>query len=596
MIKKEEIQDSLVWSTERINSLMELIDDGKEIKHTPFWDGKSDFRAANIVFEYTSEELEEITKCKNDAIYFSKYCRVMTDDGIQNIELRDYQYDIIKDFTDPKNRFNILKSARQVGKTICTGISLTHYLLFNTDKNLMILSNTGSTTTEILDKIKVIIQNLPWFLKPGIVKNDVMTMKYDNGCRLFGRNTTKAAGVSFTIHFLYVDEFAHIHPSFLESLWRSVFPTLSSSKISRCIITSTPNGMNKFYDIFIGALEGRNEFNAMQVDWWQIPGRDEEWKKKEIANMGSEEDFNQEHGGQFIASSKLLLDAKTLAATKPNIVEYQWQELPDLDDLGLDYPDLKWHPKFNFDNIKSTDRFVMTIDTAGGGGGKADFSVINIFKVIPMPLLLMDKIIAFTDEGDFFSLLQIGVYRCNTADIEVFTAIIEVLLYQIFGSEEVKIVLEMDFKGNIVYEKMSNHKDFFEDIFVHTKHSENARVEKPGIKLNQKNKLEYCMEMRRFVRSGRIIPNEKMTFDELLSFGINSKGSYSSQIGHDDLVMPIINMTTLFKSGQYAEMVGEVYDTLDDKYKNKIAEKIKAGNIGESEDDLDMNFLRSIMM
>lgn len=591
MIDMKAANDALVWTTERVNELFRQIEEGKEPKHTPFWDGKPEWRAANIVFEYTAEEQSELEKCAADVVYFANnYCFAMTDDGVKKITLRDYQVDVLRDMQE--NRFVVFKSARQIGKTISTGIFLAWYLLFNVDRNLMVLANVGSTTTEIIDKVKVILSNLPFFIKPGVVKNDVMTMKFDNGCRLFGRNTTKTAAIGFTVHFLYCDEFAHIHHNFIEPFWRSIYPTLSSSKISRCVITSTPNGQNKFYDIFVGAVEKQNEFKAIQVDWWQVPGRDEAWKKQEIANLGSEEDFNQEYGGQFLSSSKLLLDSRTLKGIKPE--EYRWLEIEYLDDLGIDYSDLKFHPKFKFDNIKETDRFVFVIDTAGGGGG--DYSVVNIFKIVPMSLQAIEAMQTFGDEGDFFSLLQIGLFRSNRIQVEDLVPIIEVLLYKVFGHEVTKIVLEMDFKGNVIWERMLRHNSFYEDIFVHTKHQENSHRKRPGIKLNPKNKLQYCLDMRRLVKSGRIVPTEKVTYAELLAFGINKRGSYSSQIGHDDCAMTLVNSTTFFRSDQFYEFVGDVYDSLEDKYKEAILAKM---NMGSASDDaqagLDMDFLKSVM-
>lgn len=591
---KDNLQDSLIWTTERVNLLITLIDDGKEMKETPFWEGKPEWRNANIVFEYTTEEVEEIKKCANDIIYFAnKYCFTMTDEGVQNITLRDYQEDILTEYQN--NRFVALLSARQIGKTICSNIFLVWYLIFNFDKNLMILSNTGATTIEIIDKVKVILSHLPFFLKPGIIVNNQMTIKTDNGCRLFGRNTTKSASIGYTIHACFLDEFAYIHPNFIHDFWKSIFPTLSSSSISRCIITSTPNGMNKFYDIYTGALEGKNEFKALRVDYWQIPGRDEAWKQKQIANLGSEEAFNQEFGNQFISSSNMLLDAKSLTQAKSLVTEYVWREISDLGDLELNYDGLKWHPKFQFENIKPTDKFVFSIDTAGGGGGNADYSVINIFKLIPTPISLIEKQASFTDEADFFSLLQVGLFRSNTVDIDTLVSIVETLLYNIFTSDNTRIVLELDFKGNLVLDRMSKHKDFFEDIFIHTKHSENARLPKPGLKLNPKNKLQLCMEMRRNVRNGKIIANEKTTYNELAAFGINKKGSYSSQIGHDDCAMSMVNMCSFFTSTQYLEMVEDIYDSIDERYKSIISAKINAGDSSKSADDLDMNFLKDLM-
>ena len=448
MIDNKKIQEEgLKWTSERVQTLMEQMDAGVEPKETPFWDGKIEWRAANIVFEYTAEELAELEKCARDVIYFANnYAFAMTDEGIQNIKLRDYQEDILKDFQD--NRFIAFVSPRQVGKTISTGIFLCWYLLFNTDRNLMILSNTGATTIEIIDKVKVILSNLPFFMKPGIVVNNQMTMKFDNGCRLFGRNTTKTAAIGFTVHFLYCDEFAHIQANFLEPFWKSVYPTLSSSKISRCIITSTPNGQNKFHEIYSTALEGKNDFKAVRVDWWQVPGRDEDWRRREIANLGSVGAFNQEYGNQFISSSSLLLDSKTLSNVKATAEEYVWLEIEEFDDLGINYSDLKFHPKFEFENIKDDDSFVFTIDTSGGGGG--DYTILNIFKVVPLSLAAISSITSFTDESDFFGLLQIGLFRSNRTAVEDLVPIVEILLYKTFGQERTKIVLELDFKGNIL--------------------------------------------------------------------------------------------------------------------------------------------------
>lgn len=575
---------SLVWSTEKVNTLMEAVDDGVDLSKitNPFWDGNPEWRDKNIVFEYTEEEVEELKKCASDVIYFANtYCYAMTDEGVANIKLRDYQEDILKDFQD--NRFCVFLAPRQVGKTISTSIFLTWYLLFNTEKNLMILANNGGTTEELIDKVKNILMNLPFFLKPGMIKNNVMSMKIDNGCRLIGKTTTKTSGIGFTIHFLFMDEFAHIHANFIDPFYRAVYPTLSSSKISRIIITSTPNGQNKFFDIYQGAVDGDNEYHPIRVDWWQVPGRDEAWMNTEIANLGSVEDFNQEYGCQFLASDKLLLDGSTLSSMKKKQTEFRWIELDHLNDTQVDYEHLIWHPKFDFDNVSEKDQFVFSIDTANGGGG--DHSVINIFKVIPTPIPMIQKKLKYQDEGDFFSLMQVGLFRHNRQNIEELQVIIEALIFKVFNPEQVKVVLEMDFKGNLLYERISQHDEFWEELFIHTKHSQAAVRLKPGTKLNPKNKLEYCMELKRLVKSGRIITYEKQTFAELSAFGINAKGSYSSQSGHDDIAMTLVNLTVFFDSPQYYELVENIYDDLDPKYKDAIEEKLNSGG-----DDSDFDF------
>lgn len=241
-----------VWNAERVAECIRLIEEGRELPNgSPFHEGDPSFKAENIVYEYSEWEMQEIARCAADVVYFANnYCVAMTDYGIKKITLRPYQEKVLQDFQN--HRFNVFLASRQIGKTVTSAIFITWYLLFNVDKNVIVLANKGATAGEILDKIKSTIKGLPFFLKPGIVQNNVMTMRFDNGCRIMGQATTKTAAIGFTIHLAYMDEFAHIQPSFIEPFYRSVYPTISSSQISRVIITSTPNGKNKFWEIYQG--------------------------------------------------------------------------------------------------------------------------------------------------------------------------------------------------------------------------------------------------------------------------------------------------------------------------------------------------------
>ena len=68
-----------------------------------------------MAFEYTNQELTEIIKCKKDIIYFAeKYCKVKTKEGIKQIVLRDYQIEVLNNYT--KYKKNIFLAARQIGK------------------------------------------------------------------------------------------------------------------------------------------------------------------------------------------------------------------------------------------------------------------------------------------------------------------------------------------------------------------------------------------------------------------------------------------------------------------------------------------------
>jgi hypothetical protein len=574
--------DDNVWNSEKVDTILRKADEeGLDFKKipNPFFDANPEFKAPNIIWEYTPEELEEIRKCKNDAVYFSRYCQVMTDEGLAYIRLRDYQEDIIK--TYQQNRFSIFLAPRQIGKSITSAIFLVWYLLFNYDKNAMILANVGDTAEELMDKVKAIVRGLPFFLKPGMIVNNVMSMKFDNGCRAIAKTTTKTSAIGFTIHFLYMDEFAHIHPNFIESFFRSTYPTVSSSKVSRIIITSTPNGMNKFYDLYQDAVEGTNTFYPLRVDWWQIPGRDEEWRQKEIANLGSEELFNQEYGNQFLSSSSLLLDSKDLKKVKNSGYEYFWREVEALNDRELNYEYLTWHPKFDYDNpVGPGKRYVLSVDIASGN--KGDFTVVNFFKVIPLPKHVIESMQEndYQDETDFFGVLQIGILRDNTMKLDELKSFLEAMCLDYFGPDNVKLLVEMNFKGELLFEKLVSNEDFYEEIFIFTKQSENSRQMKPGIRYtNDKIKMKYCENLRTYIKRNRIFINDsKNTIPELLSFGMNNRGSYSGMGSHDDVAMTVVNLGALFESDEFSQLAGEVYDELENlSYKDLIESKLESG-------------------
>jgi hypothetical protein len=573
---KEEKVSNNFWSTAKVEKLMrDAEDNGVEYKDVdnPFHENEPELRRGNILFEYTDWELEEIKKCAADVVYFANsYCKVMTDDGIKQILLRDYQVQILRQYQ--ANRKNVFVSPRQSGKTITSSIFLLWYLLFNFEKNAMIMANIGDTAAELMDKIKVIMKGLPFFLKPGILIYNVMTMKFDNGCRIMAKTTTKTSSIGYTIHMLYMDEFAHINPNFINNFFKSVYPTISSSLISRVIITSTPNGMNKFWEIYKGAIDGENEFNPIRVEWWQVPGRDEEWKRKEIAALGSEEDFNQEYGCQFLSSSRLLLDSQTLRRLKSSEESFVFHELSSFEFSPLDYSNLIWHPKFDPTTIaeKENQKFYVVIDTAGGGGG--DYSVVNIFKVAPMPISVIKTKKFFEDESDFFCLLQVGIFRSNTIQIDELKVFLENLIVHVLGVENTRIVVEMDYKGEMLMDKLLDCEDFYDEMFVYTKHSEASSKLKPGVKLTVKNKEKYCYDLKVNTRAYKIIPSEKNTIHELTNFGMNNSGSFTSQIGKDDIAMTLVDLNCVFENGDFQETVSDLYDIIPEKFKKMIEERL----------------------
>jgi hypothetical protein len=278
--KKPTPDKQFIFNAENVVDVTAKINDGYAIKRfmNPWFSGEIGVRRAGCVYSMTEDEIQEYIKCKLDIHYFSeKYCKIKREDGtVGQMKLRDYQKDILDLYT--KNRFSILMASRQVGKTVSAAIAILHFVLFNNDKNVMIIANKGDTAVEIVDKIKSIYRLMPFFLQKGVKNWNQKSLIFENGCRIKTSARSKTPAIGFTIDFLYMDEFAHIPSNIIEPYYTAAFPTVSAISNSKIIITSTPNGMNMFYKLLAAAErpEGdklKNNYKAMRVYWWQVPNR-----------------------------------------------------------------------------------------------------------------------------------------------------------------------------------------------------------------------------------------------------------------------------------------------------------------------------------
>ena len=105
----------VVWSTASINAALSGLEKGRKLVANPFYENNTKILKGDLVFERTPEEIEEWKKCRDDVVYFAeKYCQLLTPQGIQHIELRDYQKEYLRHLE--KNRLSIFLSCRQSGK------------------------------------------------------------------------------------------------------------------------------------------------------------------------------------------------------------------------------------------------------------------------------------------------------------------------------------------------------------------------------------------------------------------------------------------------------------------------------------------------
>ena len=233
-------------------------------------------KRAYVAQEWSEEEVQEYVKCSQDIEYFiMKYVKIVSlDHGLIPFDLYEKQKNMVS--TIDKNRFSIIKTCRQAGKTTTTAAVILWHALFNSEYTVAILANKLSTAREILSRVQRAFEYLPKWLQQGIVSWNKTNVEFENGSVIIASSTASSAIRGYSINFLYLDEFAFVPRNIQDDFFTSVYPTIIAGTKTKIVITSTPNGFDLFYKIWIDSVEERNEYANFEMFWWDVPGRDEE--------------------------------------------------------------------------------------------------------------------------------------------------------------------------------------------------------------------------------------------------------------------------------------------------------------------------------
>jgi len=231
----------------------------------------------NVYYVLNNTEKIEWAKCYKDPIYFiEKYL---------NIKLRKYQIEWIKLYKEQNIIYNV---SRQTGiNSILSALNL-HSMIFN-NQNIILIPCKYNIGVEFINLIKKYYMLLPYFLKPNIKTWNNKSIEFTNSKICVFNNDTNL--VEYDI--LEYHDFA----------FNSNYPKFEVDN-NKLIITSTPNGKNYFYDLYKNSIlpEGhpdKNSFKSIQTYWYEVEGRDEQWRINEIKRLGSIDKFNREHNLEF---------------------------------------------------------------------------------------------------------------------------------------------------------------------------------------------------------------------------------------------------------------------------------------------------------
>jgi hypothetical protein len=497
-------------------------------------------------YEYTPQMVRDLKKCAQNLLYFAEnyFYIIDPDKGRVVIQLYKYQKDALRMLRD--NRYNILLTSRQLGKTTLLCIYALWVACFNQDQNILIVANKESTAIEIFRRVRLAYEQLPNWLKPGVQEYGKTSMTLDNGSRVGISTTTGSAARGQSLNVLLLDELAFIDPpSIMEDFWRSVWPTISRSKTSKVLIASTPNGTdNLFYQLYDGAIKNQNDFSTMTIKWDAVPGRDEKWKQSQIKQIGSIEAFLQEYECVFHHKGESSIDVETFERLK------QYCSDPE---IMLDGESYKIWKSAEEDHI-----YVAGVDVAEGVG--QNYSVIQIL-----------------DFTDLTNIEQVAIYRDNNIAPAEFTSKLNEILTQ-WGKP--LVLIERNSCGQIVVENLrANHQ--YENIVSYGAELAGRKKDFLGVIAHTNTKQRGVLNMRYWVNVLKCVKfNDMNTLIELKDFVRKANGTWSARgNGTDDCVMALVwALVMLDNDSQFG--ICDKYFEVESTDDNGKPSKLKAMDFG----------------
>jgi hypothetical protein len=458
-----------------------------------YYQNNESLKAAGAPVNFTLQQVEEYRKCAADPIYFLRnYAKIVSlDKGIINFDLFSYQERMINAMHE--NRYIISMLPRQMGKSTVVAGYVAWYVTFNDNKNAVILANKQLIAQEIFGRVKMIIENLPYWMQSGISKWDELSFKLENGSKCSCAATSPASVRGNSINMLILDEFSHLKPKLADEFIASVFPTISSAKSSKMIIVSTPKGMNHFHKLWSDAQEGKNDFVAIEAKWNENPNRDQEWADKELKTLGPVR-FAQEVECSFAGSSRTLVDGTFLSNLASIAPVFEQNNLK-----------IYKHPE-------KEHRYTTIVDTSRGQ--HLDYSAFAIIDITKMPYEV------------------VATYKDNTISTSAYPFLITQTAKKY---NDAYILIEVNDAGGEIANTIWYEFEYENLYFTH-KDTIAEGLGYPGIRTTKKVKAVGCSTLKELIETDQLILNSYDMIQELSVF--TQKGaSYAAEdtMINDDL-------------------------------------------------------------
>lgn len=471
-----------------------------------------------------------------------------------------------------KGKFNICLKSRQLGITSVALAYSLYLAITKSNSTCMIMSYSLDSANNIFEKLKQMYNDLPQCVQLQTIANNRKELKFINHSRIIVSTCgSKDNARGATLNFVHLSEVGFMN-EYLDKQLTAIEQALVPDGCM--ILESTANGLNRFSELWNGAVSGEtplwkpfffswvqdkkmfaDEYKEYKMRYKNIYGGyltlkeldDTElalhekgasleqlmWRRLKISNS-SKEKFCQEFPSNpieaFISTGSNVFSSVIIHERLNGIQKMPTKNLP----VSVT-PILRKHSR-NMSiwmlPVKGK-RYYIGVDTGEGLGGSNDYSVISIIN----------------SEG--FQCLE---WRSNKVKPYEFTEIV----FQIARLyNNALLVIEKASAGHTVLDKIK-HDYHYVNIFKSKSYDQKTGrgKRKIGWETTMKSKPIMINDMQEAFETGQCLVNSKDLLNEMKLFQLVD-GSMKAASGHDDTVMAFAMALQGLKSGQYYFPIGK---------------------------------------
>ena len=379
-------------------------------------------------------------------------------------------------------------------------------MLFEQDKNVLVLATTQATAKNMVTKVRFAYDNLPVWMQMPVVEHNRLSLRLKNGSQIKAVSAAPDSARSEAVSLLIIDEAAFIDK--IEEIFTSAQQTLATG--GRCIALSTPNGVgNWFHKEFTRAETGDNKFTPILLPWTVHPERNQTWREEQTAQLGARA-AAQECDCSFTTSGNTVIEPEILNYYQKTTVQ------DPIERIGPEHAYWVWkYP----DPMKT---YMIVADVARGDG--MDSSAFHVLETESV-----DQVAEYKGQiptKDFARMLVSKAIEWNNAMLVVENANI--------GWDVVTTIEEMGYP-NLYYSPKSELVGTQIDLYVTKFDRGDGMV--PGFGTTQKTRPLVIEKARSFMEEKSALIRSQRLMDEWRVFSWKNGKAQALSGYNDDLVM-----------------------------------------------------------